>query len=131
MEWEQYRDKKLQHDITRDNEKHFKVMESIKGKDPKLAAHMMQRNDIIRKFASKIGGGIDILEQPMCEHCEKPAAWDEGGTAYCFACNKKTSKPITVHEYFMEHTKYYTKEQLEILKALGGESDETGRKIIL
>ena len=113
------------------NKRHFDIMKAIEGKDPKFAKHMLKRNSIIEMFAKHIGGGVDILEQPMCEHCEKPAAWNEGGTAYCFSCNRDTKKPITVLMYLLEYTKFYSEEQLDLLKAMGGDIDDTNKQLIL
>lgn len=120
------------------NMKHQAIMQELGDKDPKFAAHMFKRNEMIEKFAKYLGGGINILEQPMCDHCEKPAAWDEGGKAHCFSCNRDTKNPITVHEYLMEHTKHYSseqlkkiEEQLQMLEAMGGEIDDTTKHIIL
>lgn len=114
------------------------IMKGIEGKDPKFASHMFKRNDLIEKFAKYLGGGINILDQPMCDHCEKPAAWNEGGTAHCFSCNRDTTKPITVHEYLMNYTKGYSEyqlrqieEQLKVLEAMGGEIDDTVKQLIL
>lgn len=90
--------------------------------DPKYAKHMFLQNELIEKFAMNLGGGLDVLEQPVCIHCERPAAWNEGGSAYCFSCHKSTpaDKAITVRKYLLEQTKCYTAEQLELLNTLGG-----------
>lgn len=113
---------KLDHDISKHNVRNVKIMDTIEKTDPKYARHMFLRNELIEKFAMNIGGGLDILEQPVCIHCEKPAAWDIGGSAYCFSCNKNipADKVITVMDYLMEYTKTFSEEQLEILNMLGG-----------
>ena len=103
---------------SKDNLKFYKVMNTLNSNNPKLAKHFMLRNDVIMKFASHIDGGVDILTQPMCEHCEKPAAWNTNGTAHCFSCNKDTLHPITVYDYFLEHTKNLSEEELLMLKLL-------------
>lgn len=98
------------------------IMKSIESVDPKYAKHMFLRNELLQKFAMSIGGGINILEQPVCTHCERPAAWDIGRSAYCFSCNKTVpvDKVITIMDYLIEYTKAFTEEQLEILNQLGG-----------
>lgn len=103
------------------NTKHVNIMKNIEGVDPKFAKHMFLSNQLIENFAKSLGGGVDILNQPMCNHCEKPAAWNEGGSAYCFSCHKATKNPITVKEYLVEYTKGFTEEQIQLLLALGGE----------
>ena len=135
---EEMRQKQLRKQMLMPNVKHHMIMKDIEGKDPKFASHMFKRNDLIEKFAKHLGGGINILDQPMCDHCEKPAAWNEGGTAHCFSCNRDTAKPITVHEYLMNYTKGYSEhqlrqieEQLKVLEAMGGEIDDTVKQLIL
>ena len=103
-----------------------KTMKSIERVEPKYAEHMFLRNELLQKFSMSMGGGIDILEQPVCTHCERPAAWDVGGSAYCFSCNKSVPAKdvITVMEYLMEYTKMFSEEQLEVLNRLGGNNNE-------
>jgi hypothetical protein len=102
----------------KDNKQFYDVMDTLSKNNPKLAKHFQLRNDVIMKFASHIEGGVNILTQPMCEHCEKPAAWNENGTAHCFACGKDTKNPITVYDYFLNYTKNLSEEDLMILKLL-------------
>lgn len=115
----------LDNELKKVNTKNVDVMKQIEGVDPKYAKHMFLKNSLIEKFAMHIGGGIDILSQPVCMHCERPAAWNEGGTAYCFSCNKNipADKVITVMGYLMEYTNIFTEEQLEILNKLGGKQN--------
>ena len=117
--------KKLDHELKIVNTNTVNAMKAIENVDPKYAKHMFLRNELIEQFAYHMGGGLNILEQPMCIHCERPAAWDIDG-AYCFSCNKKTprDKAITVREYLIEFSKGFTEEQLELLNMIGGESDE-------
>ena len=98
-----------------------RVMKAIETTDPKFAKHMFLRNKLVQSIAMRATGGIELLDQPVCEHCERPALWDKGGTAYCFSCHGKTLKPITVERYLMEYTKFFTKEQLELLGKAGEE----------
>lgn len=99
---------------------HADIMKTINGVDPKFAKHMFLRNKLIENFAKSLGGGVNILDQPMCNHCERPAAWNDGGTAYCFSCHSTTKEPITVKKYLIEYTKGVSEEQLEILSMMGG-----------
>lgn len=117
---------KLDNNINKHNIRNRKIVDIIGKTDPKYAKHMFLRNGLIEKFAMNLGGGLDILEQPVCIHCERPAAWDVGGGAYCFSCNKNipADKVITVMDYLMEYTKTFSEEQLEILNMLGGTDNE-------
>ena len=101
--------------------RHVDIMNTIQGTDPKFAKHMFLSNQLIENFAKSLGGGVNILEQPMCNHCEKPAAWNDGGSAYCFSCHTTTKEPITVKKYLIEYTKGIKEEQLQMLLALGGD----------
>ena len=118
--------KKLDHELKDINKNTVSTMRAIENVDPKYAKHMFLRNELIEKFAMNIGGGLDILQQPVCIYCERPAAWDIGGSAYCFSCNKNipADKVITVMDYLMEYTKTFSEEQLEILNMLGGTNNE-------
>ena len=94
------------------------AMNEIKGLDPKLAKHVLDRNDLINSFAEQALGGIDVLDQPVCRHCERFAAWDQGGTAYCFVCGTTTENPITVRAYLLDlYEKHLTPEQKQVLKS--------------
>lgn len=95
-------------------------MKAIESTEPKFAKHMFLRNQLLENFAKYMGGGVNILDQPMCNHCERPAAWHDGGTAYCFSCNHTTKEPITVKQYLIEYTKGIPEETLEILTMQGG-----------
>lgn len=99
-------------------------MKTIGSVEPKFAKHMFLRNQLIEGFAKTLGGNINILDQPMCNRCEKPAAWNEGGKAYCFSCHSTTEKPITVKKYLIEYTKNIPEEMIELLLMQGGDTDE-------
>jgi hypothetical protein len=126
---------KLDKDLKQVDKSHLEVMKAIEGTNPKYAKHMFLKNDLIENFARQAFGGVEILDQPVCTHCEKPAAWHEGGSAYCFSCNKTipAKDVITVLDYLIEYTDTIPPEKLEILKKLGDVKDEvTGKnKIIL
>ena len=96
-----------------------RVMQAIQNTDPKYAKHMFLRNQLIQNFAMRATGGVEILDQPVCNHCERPAAWHIGGTAYCFSCGTTTKEPITVARYLIEYTKFFSQEQLELLEKAG------------
>lgn len=126
QEFRKLKAEKLRQSITNPDNKNIGVMKSISKVDPKYAKHMFLRNELLENFAMQVGGGIDLLSQPVCTHCEKPAAWDDKGSAYCFSCNKTipAKDVITVIDYLMEYTKMFTEEQLEVLTMLGGSKDE-------
>lgn len=115
-----YRDALTRAKLQAESKQHLDIMKAIEGTDPKFAKHMFLQNKLIENFAKSLGGGVNILDQPMCNHCEKPAAWNEGGTAYCFSCHTTTKNPITVKKYLIEYTKGISEEQLQMLIALGG-----------
>ena len=96
-----------------------RVMKAIQSNDPKYAKHMFLRNQLLQSFAMRATGGIELLDQPVCRSCERPAAWNSGSTGYCFACGTTTKDPITVEKYLMEYTKFFTAEQLEYMAKVG------------
>ena len=100
-----------------------RVMQAIQSTDPKYAKHMFLRNKLVQNISMRASGGLQLLDQPVCEHCERPALWDKGSTAYCFSCNRSTKKPITVENYLINYTKFFTNEQLELMAKVG-ETDE-------
>lgn len=107
----------LQKEINKPNMKNHRLLEQVSKVNPKYAKHMLHRNEVLEKFAMRLGGGIDLLDNPVCEHCEQPATWDFEDTAYCFQCNKKSyvgkdKKPVLVRDYLLEFTKGFTEEQL-------------------
>lgn len=108
-------------------------MKNIEKVSPKFAKHMFLKNQLIENFAMHLGGGMDLLDQPMCPHCEKPAAWNTDATAYCFSCHKSiaASKVVTVMEYLVEYTDSFTEEQLEMLNMLGGSEYAATKQIII
>lgn len=99
-----------------------RVMDSIGKMDPKYAKHMFLSNQIIEQFAMHSGGGLELLDQPVCTQCEKPAAWNDGGSAYCFSCHRTipADQITTVLEYLRNEIKTFDVEKLEILNRLGG-----------
>lgn len=108
------------------NVKHIDTMKTIEGLDPKFAKHMFLRNELLESFSKNMGGGVNVLEQPMCGHCERVAAWNTGGKAHCFSCNKDTpaSQVITVKKYLLEFMKNMSEEQLQMLNTLGGDKHD-------
>lgn len=95
----------------------LETMRQLKGVDPKYAQHMFDRNRILEDFAFNLFGNVRILDQPVCRSCERPAAWNKGGTAHCFACGADTKKPWTVRQYLLDQLeKQLTPEQVELLK---------------
>ena len=132
-EFKRTRQNKLKKELSILDTGNINIMKSIEKIDPKYAKHMFLKNQLIENFAMHMGGGVDLLEQPVCPSCEKPAAWNENATAYCFSCNKSipSDKVITVMEYLIEYTNAFTEEQLEVLNMLGGSEHEATKQIIL
>lgn len=123
QEFKAVRNNILSKQLVEVNVKHIDTMKTIEGLDPKFAKHMFLRNELLESFSKNMGGGVNVLEQPMCNHCERVAAWHTGGKAHCFSCNQDTpaDKVITVKKYLLEYMKGMTEEQLQMLNSLGGE----------
>lgn len=92
------------------------AIKAIEGVDPKYAKHMFLRNRLIEQFIKNSGGGLDLMTQPVCPHCEKPCSWDMDGKAYCFSCNKSIpkEKAHTVAEYLASELKAIDEETLRL-----------------
>ena len=96
------------------NLKNRKLMEQLKGVSPAYAKHAMTRNDLLKAFAFKVGGGVDLLKQPVCERCELPCTWGtydykedlltKDRLATC-ECGHVSRNPMTVEQYLMEYVK--------------------------
>lgn len=112
------RDAILKKQLQEENSKNNRIIKLIKQQNPEFANHMFQENELIEKFITKQSGGLDLLNQPVCEQCEKPASWDKDG-AYCFHCNHKTKNPKTVREYLSKALKGFDLEKLIIMNGLG------------
>ena len=126
QEFNNTRDNKLGKELLEVNVKHIDTMNVLDGIDPKFAKHIFLRNELLEKFSKNMGGGVNVLEQPMCGHCERVAAWHIGGKAHCFSCNRDTpaSETITVKKYLLEYMKGMTEEQLQMLNKLGGDKND-------
>ena len=106
--------------ITKDVRTNIAKYKALQKASPAWASHMLKKNLFIEKMCFDNFGSIQVLEQPVCEGCERPAFWHTGGTAHCFACGRYTKNPITVRDYFEQIVKLST-EQLDILDMTGGE----------
>lgn len=113
-EIEEKMDAHRQHDFNLPNMRNIDIMEKLKGVSPAYAKDALTRNELLRAFALKIGGGIDLLKQPVCGRCEMPCTWgtydykEDLLTKDRFAtcdCGHVTKNPITVEEYLMEYMK--------------------------
>lgn len=115
-EYKKMRSLMIRQQILQPNQKNIRDFKGIADVNPKYAKHMFLRNKLVEKFIQHSGGGLDLLSQPVCIHCEKPAAWDMGGGAYCFSCNKSTpkDKAVTVSRYLADQMKNVDEETLEI-----------------
>ena len=108
--YEEGRNFLLQEEFNAVNMDNVMLMKSIEGVNPALAKHMIDRNDLLKAFAYKMGGGIDILAQPVCERCEGVGTWGSldkqilagEKVGYCDACGHVTKNPITVEQYLDE-----------------------------
>jgi len=122
MSKEEYKQKKdnkdsqIRREILEPNARNINALKSIEGVDPKYAKHMFLSNQLMESFIMHKGGGLELLGQPVCPHCEKPCAWDISGTAYCFSCNKSIPKEkvFTVAQYLIQETKGVDVETLKL-----------------
>lgn len=108
----------LKKQLELENEKNKRIMKIIENANPKFAKHMFQENSLIEKFIVKQSGGLDLLNQPVCEICEKPVAWDIDG-AYCFRCDHKTKNPKKVSDYLVSVLKGFSDEEIAIMNRIG------------
>lgn len=122
-EYEKGRDFLLKEDFNAVKMDNVMLMKAIEGVSPALAKHMIDRNDLLKAFAYKVGGGIDILQQPVCGRCEGVGTWGSFDTqvttgervGYCDACGHVTKNPITVEQYLDEEVKRI---DTKVLKAM-------------
>ena len=96
------------------NQRNMAIMEQLKGVNPAYAKDALTKNELLRVFAYKMGGGIDMLKQPVCGRCEMPCTWgthdykEDLKTKDRFAtcdCGYITKNPITVEQYLLEYMK--------------------------
>ena len=99
------------------------AMKEIEGINPKLAKHALLRNDLMRDLTLDNYGSIQIMEQPVCRSCERPALWHVNSTAFCHVCGTVTQNPITVKQYLIDQFSKLTPMQLEALDILGAVDD--------
>jgi len=108
--YDEARDAQLKAEFNAPNVKNLRILEAINGRDPAYAKHMLAKNDLLQGFAYKMGGGVDILKQPVCGRCEGVGTWGDfsrtvtdGKVGYCDACGHVTKNPITVEQYLAEY----------------------------
>jgi hypothetical protein len=109
----------------------FRNLEAIKmlnGIHEKYGKHAWLKNKIVLDLCIDNYGSLDVMERPVCEHCEKPAMWHVGGVGYCWACGGTTPKPITVKQYLMNEFGKLNQQQLEALDMLSVFDDEGEEK---
>lgn len=86
-----------------------KALEKLKDINPKYAEHMYYKNRIVEAFARSYFGGMDILEQPICNKCEKPGFWHGdkhiSNACYCPACGTVTPNATEMRDYLIEQLK--------------------------
>lgn len=111
--YEAERDEEQRRQFFKPNEHNYKVMEMLKNVSPAYAKHAMVKNDLVRLFASYLGGGVDLLKQPICEKCEEICTWGTFDQIFkgmeractCSACGHVTKNPITFEQYALEYLK--------------------------
>ena len=75
------------------------TMKWLKGVHPSFSKHIWERNGLVQAIAMERFGGIDILELPVCERCEKPGAWHDNDSCWCNGCGHQTKKENTKSLY--------------------------------
>lgn len=75
------------------------TMKWLKGVHPSLSKHIWERNGLVQAIAMERFGGIDILELPVCEKCERPGAWHDNDSCWCNPCGHQTKKENTKSLY--------------------------------
>lgn len=99
-------EKKKKNIFGQPNEKNLNTMNMLSKYSPKYAKHAFYIDNIVTKFAKEKFGGIEILELPMCNKCERPGLWHEGGTCECPKCGN-TGKAKSMRERFAEDLKEF------------------------
>jgi hypothetical protein len=103
------------------NAANVKTLDLLKNINPKYAEHMYFKNRIVEAFAISAFGGVDILDQPVCGHCEKPGFWHGdktmSGACYCPGCGSITKNAVEMRDYLSQELKLPTEvmEQLELM----------------
>jgi hypothetical protein len=93
---------------------------------PKFAKHMFLRNSLVEMFAKEKFGGVEMLDLPMCRACERPGAWHDNESCYCFACGTTTpanqTKPLRqwLAQDIKEHG--FSEEEMELLEQVTSEA---------
>lgn len=114
--------------MTEDVHRNLKAIKLLNEIHAKYGKHAWLKNKIVLDFCIDNYGSLDVMERPVCEHCERPAMWHVGGVGYCWACGSTTKKPITVKQYLMNYFGKLNEEQLEALDMLGGFDDKNLEK---
>lgn len=104
------------------NQTNLQATEWLKGVHPKYAKHIWERNGLVQAISMEKFGGVDVLSLPVCERCEKPGAWHDDDSCYCFPCGHKTSKENTktLYRYIAEDSMPHgvDKEAMELLNKM-------------
>lgn len=86
------------------NPSNEQTMKWLKGVHPSFSKHIWERNGLVQAIAMERFGGIDILELPVCEKCERPGAWHDNDSCWCNGCGHQTKKENTktLYRYIAE-----------------------------
>lgn len=95
------------------------TMKWLKNVHPNFSKHIWQRNGLVQAIAMERFGGVDVLELPVCERCERPGAWHDNDSCWCNGCGHTTKKENTktLYRYIAEDSMPggMDKEALELL----------------
>jgi len=110
----------LDKELKKPDKDNIELLKTIEGINPKYAKHVLAGNKLLMEFVKHMGGGIELLEQPVCRRCENPISWDMPDSkgnqrGYCFKCNIHTINPITTREYLLTEVSNLPKEHIEML----------------
>lgn len=114
QDWEEKTEAQKNYEFNLPNARNLAIMDALKGVSPAYARDALTRNELLKAFAYKLGGGIDLLKQPVCNRCEMPCTWgtydykeDIGSdTKYATCdCGHISKNPMTVEAYLLEYVK--------------------------
>lgn len=99
----------------------LRLFEIIKKVHPAFAKHMVENDKVMKMALGGVfgPGAMDLLDQPMCERCEKIGYW-HGDNGWCRSCGHETKNPITLNQYLLNYT---GKLAMEYDKRMGGLDD--------
>lgn len=110
--------------MTENVQRNLEAIKALNDIHAKYGKHAWLKNKIVLDLCIDNYGSLDVMERPVCEHCEKPAMWHIGGTGYCWACGTTTKNPVTVKNYLLNEFGKLNEKQLDMIDLMGGFDDD-------